>query len=254
MNLKDILENINLAHKQANTSMPFICGGVVRDKVLGRVDQIADLDMTTGDASVHVLAKQFATIISQKYKIVFKKMTDGHASVFIDDFKVDFSSNFVVPNIDVILKNKFGISDAPSIQKELYSRDFTCNALLMTLDLKTIYDPTQKAVSDIKNKILKTCLDVDTTLRSSPNRIIRAIELSAKLDFDVDPEIIQWIANNKDVVKECEVSYVSKNLSKAVKYNEARTESLLNKTNLWDHITITQDLYPIYKKRAVYGT
>ena len=96
MNIKSILFDIYKAHKMANTSMPMICGGVVRDKIMDRKNGFSDLDITTGDASVHKLAEQFTKNISEKYNIFAKKMTDGHTSVFLDTFKVDFSSNFTI--------------------------------------------------------------------------------------------------------------------------------------------------------------
>ena len=192
MKLKELLqlmEDITVAKK---LSPCFIVGGTVREKVLGRLDKISDLDLTTGDDGVGYLAKELSIALGKQYKIQTKTMNDGHTSIFLGDLKVDFSSNFNVPDIEGIL-TKMGINNPTSMQKELFSRDFTCNTLLMALDLKTISDPTQRGLKDIQEKKIRTCLDPAITLSSNRNRVIRAIYLAAKLGFEVDEKIMNWL-------------------------------------------------------------
>ena len=45
-----------------------------------------------------------------------------------------------------------GVKNHSAIMREVYSRDFTCNALLMNFELQKITDPTGNGISDIKNK------------------------------------------------------------------------------------------------------
>lgn len=238
-------------HVDRGVSLPYICGGTPRDKILGLIKtEVSDLDITTGDRTVHNLAVEFGLDLKKKYTIKTKQMDDGHTSVFIGDFKIDFSSNFIIPHIDERLE-KLGIKKPTNMQREMFSRDFTCNSLLMTLDLKKITDPTKLGLPDIKKKVLKTCLDVDTTLRYNPNRIIRVVYLSSKLDFDVDPEIIKWIAENKELVRLSSDTYLKKNLEKAMSKNPERAVHLINKTNLWDAIPIIDSLKPYAAKKSV---
>ena len=97
------------------------------------------------------------------------------------------SSNFNTPNITELLV-KQGIKEPTDLQREMYSRDFTCNALLLDLDLKTVIDPTKQGVKDIHAKVIRTCLAPEITLTANKNRVVRAIYLAAKLDFDLDPK------------------------------------------------------------------
>jgi len=236
--------------KKSNISPPMLTGGTPRDKILGLIKtEISDLDITTGDKTIHSLAKEFAITLSKQYNINSKKMDDGHTTVFVGNLKVDFSSNFEAPNIEKILQ-KIGIKNPTDMQKEMYSRDFTCNTLLMTLDLKTIKDPTKRGIPDIKKKILRTCLDPNITLRYNTNRIIRVVYLAAKLGFDVDPKIIEWVSNNKEFVRQSSEGYLSRNLNKALDKDPERAVHLINKMNLWDVLPITDSLYPYYAKRS----
>ena len=110
------------------------------DKYLKRLDNISDLDITTGDNTVDYLSQEFSSNLLKNYNVTRKTMPDGHSTIFVGNLKVDFSSNFNVQNIDSLL-NKIGIVKPTSMQKEMFSRDFTCNSLLLSLDLKNITDP-----------------------------------------------------------------------------------------------------------------
>lgn len=225
-----------------------ICGGTPRDKYLKRLDNVSDLDITTGDDSIGGLARETALVLGKKYNIGSKVGKDGHVSIFMGDLKIDFSSNFNAPNIFGIL-NKMGIKAPTDIEKEMYSRDFTCNSLLMSFDLKSILDPTKRGIQDIQAKRISTCLDPATTLTANKNRVVRAIYLAAKLDFEVDEKIINWVKNNPDSIRFASESSLTEKLSKALKYNEAKTLDLLDKMGLWNYIPISEQLYPHYMKR-----
>jgi len=229
-------------------STPFVCGGASRDKLMGRLDNISDLDITTGDKSVSLLAKETSLRLGKDYKITAKIADDGHSSIFIGGLKIDFSSNFNTPNIDNILKRK-GIKAPTDMQREIYSRDFTCNALLMSFDLKTIIDPTSCGIKDIKSKKIVCCLDPSTTLMANKNRVVRAIYLAAKLDFDVDDKIISWIKANPESVRFASEKSLTQKLNKSMDYNPDKTLKLLDKMGLWNYIPISEKLYPYYIKR-----
>ncbi|HWZ21350.1 MAG TPA: hypothetical protein VNW06_01780 [Cytophagaceae bacterium] len=248
MKLKELLQLIEGIQKKIGTSKAFICGGAPRDKLLNKLDKISDLDLTTGDKSVDFLVKELSIELGKIYNVQTKVMNDGHSSMFVGNLKVDFSSNFNVPNIDSILA-KMGIQKPTSMQKELFSRDFTCNALLMDLNLKTIIDPIHSGFDDIKKKVIRTCLSPEITLTSNKNRVVRIIYLAAKLDFNVDPAIIAWVKANPDSIRISSPSSLTEKLNKAVSYNPQKTAQLLDQMGLWDHIPITESLYAHYTKR-----
>lgn len=233
-------------------SQPFICGGTPRDKYLKRLDNISDLDLTTGDRSIHALAKDASAVLGQKYQISTKVADDGHASIHIGDLKMDFSSNFVVPGIEKILAAQ-GLTKLTPMQKELYSRDFTCNALLMSFDLKTILDPMNRALKDIQAKRIVTCLDPSITFTSNKNRVARSIYLAAKLDFEVDEKIINWVKTHPESIRFGSDHALTQKLNKALDYNPEKTLKLLGEMNLWNHIPISERLYPYYIKRLKAG-
>jgi tRNA nucleotidyltransferase (CCA-adding enzyme) len=243
MKIKELLALIERVRKENNISPVWICGGVVRDRVLGTLKNgISDLDLTTGDATIHNLAREVELELKKTISVKTKKGDDGHSSIYIGNFKIDFSSNFETPGIVEILKRK-GIDNPTSLQKEMFSRDYTCNALLMSIDLKTIKDPTGMGVSDIKNKILRTCLSPDITLKANTNRIIRAVYLSSKLGFEIEAKTKDFIIKNKNLVEISPKKYVEKNINKAFLFNKEKAISVIDELKLKDVLPLEARKY-----------
>lgn len=252
MRLRDLLQIMLGVQKEIGTSIPVICGGVARDKYLNRLDKISDIDITTGDRSVDYLSQQFALVLKKQYRLTRKVMNDGHSSIFIGNIKLDFSSNFMVPGIDSILR-KQGITKPTNMQRELFSRDFTCNSLLLSFDLKNVEDPTHRGFAHIKEKKIMTCLSPDITLTAHNNRIIRSVYLACKLGFDIDDSIINFVKQKPELVKNSSSKALHEKTKDAFKWDPDKASYLLTKMNLWNHIPIIEEIYPYYQKHLKGG-
>jgi poly(A) polymerase len=252
MKLRELLQKLEQVHKDIGSATPYICGGTPRDRYMSRLDNISDIDVTTGDKSVDYLSQEFAQELKKQYNVTRQSMDDGHSTIFIGDLKMDFSSNFNVPNIDQIL-NKIGIKNPTEMQKEMFSRDFTCNSLLLSLDLKTVLDPTTRGFKDIKEKKIRTCLDPFITLTTNRNRVVRSIYLACKLQFDIDQSIIDIVRKNPEIIKISTTKSLNEKLSEAFAKDADRAAYLINQMNLWNHIPISTEIYPYYMKHTKGG-
>jgi len=252
MKLSELLSTMKAVQQESKVSIPYICGGTPRDKYLKRLDNISDLDITTGDKSIDLLSQQFAEELKKKYNITRKTMEDGHSTIHIGNLKLDFSSNFNVPGIEGIL-NKQGIVKPTEMQKEMFSRDFTCNALLLSLDLRNIIDPTHNGFKDIKEKKIKTCLSPQITLTSNKNRVIRAVYLASKLGFDIDQSIVDFVKKNPNSVRIATEKSLNDKLNEAFKRDADRASYNLTKMNIWNYVPITEVMYPYYNKHVKGG-
>lgn len=248
MKLRELLQEMKRVQVNIGTSMPYICGGTPRDKYMGRLDNIADIDITTGDKTVDYLSQEFYLALRKRYNVTRKTMEDGHSTIFIGSLKVDFSSNFNVPTIDQELA-KIGIIKPTNMQREMFSRDFTCNTLLLTTDLKQVLDPTKRGFKDIKEKKIRTCLSPEITLTSNRNRVVRAIYLACKLDFDLDESIIDFVRKHPDSVKISTEKVMNDKLNEAFSRDPEKAAKLITQMNLWSYIPITEKVYPYYMKR-----
>jgi tRNA nucleotidyltransferase/poly(A) polymerase len=135
------------------------------------------------------------------------------------------------------------------MQCELYSRDFTCNALLLSLDLKNILDPTGLGLNDIQKKTIRTCLPAAITLGIDNKRIVRIIYLAAKLNFNIDEEIIKWIKTNPNAINNCKKKYLTGKLQKAVDSNLEKTVQVIDQLGLWNTIPTIPALTPYMSRR-----
>lgn len=247
MKLRELLADISRITKEAGISTAMICGGVPRDRVMGRFNNIADLDLTTGDKTVQYLAKELAILLGKSYSFDQKTMPDGHISLMLGNLKIDFSSNFITPDIDKLLQER-GIDNPSDLDREMFSRDFTCNALLLDMSLKNLSDPTKQGIPDIQAKIIRTCLAPEITLTVNKNRVVRAIYLAAKLGFDLDPKLADWIKSNPTSIKLASQHTLIEKLNKAVEYDGDKTASLLTELGLWEQVPITEALQPYYSQ------
>lgn len=242
MKLKQFLTAIDRLADQKGLSRPFIVGGITRDKLSGHLNQINDIDLTTGDTGIHYLAKEIAIKFRGPYT-QYEVMSDGHARVTIGELKLDFSSNFNLNNIDNILQ-EMGIENPTEMQKEIYSRDFTCNTLLMSLDLKTIQDTTRRGALDIKNKLLRTCLPPSITLAQDNKRVARIIYLVAKLGFAIDPAIVKWVNENPSSLANVRADYLAKKLKKSLTFNKELTLKTIDQLGLWPYVPPLPEFVP----------
>jgi hypothetical protein len=250
MKLRELLSQLQSTQKGINSSTAFICGGTPRDRYLKHLENISDLDITTGDKSIQYLSSEFGAMLSKKYNVTVRSHDDGHSTVYIGSFKMDFSSNFNVPDIQKMLL-EMGIRHPTDMQKEMYSRDFTCNALLLSLDLKNLTDPTKKGFQDIKDRTIRTCLAPSITLTTNKNRVIRAVYLSSKLDFDIDPSIIEFVKQNPKSVQISTDRVMSEKLNEAFNRDPDRAAHNISEMGLWQYIPITQVVQPYYMKASV---
>lgn len=246
MKLRDLLQLVDKVHQKYGTSTPYICGGLPRDKYLNRLTSVSDVDFTTGDETVKKLSLATYKVLSKKYYIKRDIKQDGHSSIYFNNMKIDFSSNYIAPNLNSYL-SQLGVNNPTPLQQETYSRDFGCNALLLSLDFKDLLDPTNKGMRDCDQKIIRTLLPPEVAFKVNPetglnNRAIRSIYLACKLDFTIHPDIINYISQNPQIIEQTEPKTLAKKLNTACEINPDKTKYYINKMNLWNYIPINSML------------
>ncbi len=228
MDLKELLRTIDATAKETKSSKPYLVGGMVRDIVLKRFNEVTDIDITCGDATSDRLGQ---AMVRKIQGAVYTKFSDGHGSLSFERFKVDFSNNFNTPAALPELK-KIGITRPSSMELELYSRDFTINSMLMPLDLTKIYDLTGRGMKDIRAKVIDTCLTPQITFTADPRRIARIVYLGAKLGFYPSKRVIDWVVANPNAVTGIDKKYCSDKINKAIDKNAKLAFEIIDSLNM----------------------
>jgi len=191
------IKEISWIAKKLNAEV-YLVGGYVRDTILG-ID-CTDIDiMVIGDAIdfANKTAKHFNTELSA----IYKKF--GTALLNINNLKIEFSSarkesyKRESRKPEVLLSN---LSD------DLSRRDFTINALAVSLTDKDDVIDLFNGLNDLKVGIIKTPLDPEKTFDDDPLRMLRAIRFASRFNFSIEENTLSAIAKYRDRLKDNIVS------------------------------------------------
>jgi len=191
----------------------YVIGGYVRDHIMGREHPDMDIDIVVlgdGVAMAKVTAAEINTDINVT---VFK--TFGTAMFHYKNYDIEF----VGARKESYTKNSRKPKVSPgSLEDDQNRRDFTINALAISLNKGSfgeVLDPFG-GMDDIRNKILRTPLDPDTTFADDPLRMMRAVRFSSQLGFTVSEETLASISRNAERIKIVSAERITVELSKII--------------------------------------
>ena len=198
MNYKSALNNkifaiISKASQELNIES-YVIGGFVRDLILQR-DFKKDIDIVAVGSGIE-LALKVADLLPNKPKVqVFKNY--GTAMLRFEDTEIEFvgarKESYQFESRNPVVENG-------TLEDDQNRRDFTINALALSLNSKTygdLLDPFN-GLKDIENRTIKTPLNPDITFSDDPLRMLRAVRFANQLGFDIEDTSLQSITQNKD--------------------------------------------------------
>lgn len=174
----------------------FVIGGFVRDKLLGRDTKDIDI-LCVGDGIR--LAHKVAEKLKPSPKVNYFK-TFGTAQMILDEREIEF----------VGARKESYASDSRkpevaegSLQDDLNRRDFTINALAVSLnkiDFGQLLDPFD-GLKDLDKKLIRTPLEPESTFSDDPLRMMRAIRFASQLNFNIAPYVFAAIQAEAERIK-----------------------------------------------------
>jgi len=211
----------------------YVVGGYVRDIFLHRENK--DIDIVTLGSGID-LAKAVAEKVGiDENKVnVFKNY--GTAMFHYQGIDVEFVG---ARKESYTHNSRNPIVEAGSLQDDQNRRDFTINAMAISLSEEnygTLKDPFN-GMDDLKAKIIRTPLDPSITFSDDPLRIMRAVRFASQLHFTIEPITLKGIeqqAHRIDIVsKERIVEELNKIL---LSYKPSVGLLLLDKTGVLSRI------------------
>lgn len=171
----------------------FVVGGFVRDVLLGRGND-RDIDITIiGDGVA--FAGQVAKEFSGSRISVYEKFRT--ALVEIGELKIEFVG---ARKESYRSDSRNPITEEGTLEEDLSRRDFTVNALAVSLNSQTIGNIADlfNGLTDLESRILRTPLNPLVTFEDDPLRMMRAARFSAQLEFMVVPEALEAMQKMRD--------------------------------------------------------
>lgn len=214
----------NVARKYL-ISEPRIVGGIPRDYLFdGKSFVFKDIDITTNSEDILRLAVLSSVELGSGVKI----FSDGHSTIFHKNYSFDFSSRFI-SDMAKNYMNSRGISEELS---EIYSRDFTINAIETNFSLSEFYDSTKMGMRDIEDRIIRPITTAEICLTDDPRRIYRAVKMSSKYGLSIDDSIVSFAKNNHRMFspiynQEVSSQYISTAINSAVEFDGGKTFDIL---------------------------
>ena len=173
----------------------YLVGGCVRDLMLNPSADSIDIDiMVEGDGI------SFAKLLAKKMNIpkVIPFPKFATAKIPYHECEIEVASARL-ESYDESSRSPSSIQIS-NIQDDLLRRDFTINAMAISLNENNFgefFDPFN-GMEDLKNKILKTPLNPNNTFSDDPLRMMRASYFASKLSLEIEPECLLSIQNNSE--------------------------------------------------------
>ncbi|NCF33714.1 MAG: polynucleotide adenylyltransferase PcnB [Proteobacteria bacterium] len=179
----DVIQQLN-----ANGYTALLVGGCIRDALCGMRPK--DFDVAT-DAPLDEVKRIFrrSRIVGRRFPIAHVRY--GRNLIEVSTFRQSVSDNIEHDDQGMILRDQaFG-----TLQEDAFRRDFSINALYFDPNSREIIDYVG-GLDDLAAGRVNLIGDPAVRLAEDPVRMLRAVRFANKLDFNLDPQIVELIEDS----------------------------------------------------------
>lgn len=172
----------------------YLVGGCVRDLLVGLKPK--DFDIATNALPQEVKKRvPYSFIIGRRFKLVHAKRGEKIFEVATyrreaTQDELESAENDPTAHISQTADNFFG-----TLKEDSFRRDFTVNALFYDPIADDLVDHCE-GLKDIESHTLRVIGNPHERLKEDPIRILRALRLSQKLNFQIETELRKAILEN----------------------------------------------------------
>lgn len=166
----------------------FLVGGCVRDAMLELHPKDFDVATNATPDEVRALFGN-CRLIGRRFRLAHVRF--GREIIEVATFRAAANHDNDDAEHDhegrILRDNVYG-----TVDEDVWRRDFTCNALYYNIADFSIWDYVG-GVEDVERRELVIIGDPEQRLREDPVRMLRAVRFAAKLDFSIDPTVVEAI-------------------------------------------------------------
>jgi poly(A) polymerase len=225
--VEPVAEDLGRRFRDAGFQLALV-GGSVRDTLLGRLGH--DLDFTT-DARPEQVLKILRPWADTVWEVGIAFGTVGGMK---DGYQVEVTT-YRSESYDRTSR-KPDVAYGDSIDEDLVRRDFTVNAMAVSLPDNDFIDP-HHGLEDLAARVLRTPGTPEASFSDDPLRMLRAARFAAQLDFEVAPEVVTAMTEMADRIGIVSAERVRDELNKLILSDHPRKGlRLLVDTGLADRV------------------
>lgn len=203
-------------HKAGYTA--YLVGGAVRDLLLGRRPKDFDVVTNARPREVRRLFRN-SRIIGRRFRLVHV-MFRGEV-VEVSTFRaMPGEPEPEEPWEEGEEHEENGGDEEPEIYgspaEDAFRRDFTVNALFYDIGDFSIIDYVG-GLEDMERRVIRTIGEPDRRFQEDPVRMMRALEYSVRLGFDLDPDTAEAIPRNRQEIREAAPARLTYEIGEALR-------------------------------------
>jgi poly(A) polymerase len=228
----------------------YLVGGSVRDLLLGRRPK--DFDIGTS-AHPYEIKKLFRNcwIIGRRFRLAHVKFGpktievatfrrqvhdlpgEPGAAAETPDSPAPEQTNAIADNITFIHRdNTFGTPE-----EDAFRRDFTVNGLFYDIATFSVIDYVG-GLQDLRARVIRSIGDPNVRFVEDPVRMLRAVVMASRLDFQLDPDVIAAIETHRQLIRDASPARLIEEYYKILRTGAAaKTFHALDETGLLELIT-----------------
>ena len=171
----------------------YLVGGSVRDLLLGRRPKDFDIGTSAHPYQVKKLFRN-CWIIGRRFRLAHVKF--GTKVIEVATFRrqlqpgEETTPEAAPPSAHAAAVHHDNTFGTP--EEDAFRRDFTINALFYDIATFSIIDYVN-GMNDLRAGIVRSIGEPEVRFREDPVRMLRAVALAARLDFTIDPPILEAI-------------------------------------------------------------
>jgi poly(A) polymerase/tRNA nucleotidyltransferase (CCA-adding enzyme) len=224
----DIVETLEKAGFEA-----FLVGGCTRDILLGRIPK--DWDVTTNATPEQIIPLFTKTFYENSYGTVgvVNENTEDEKLKIVEVTPYRLESSYTDH------RHPDEVKFSKSIEDDLKRRDFTINAIAVSLSKGAIKDIIDifEGLKDIKDKTIKAVGNAEDRFNEDALRMIRAVRLATETGFTINIDTEKAILSHADHIKEISMERVRDEFTRIIMSKNPKSGiELLDKLGLLKYI------------------
>jgi poly(A) polymerase len=195
----------------------YLVGGSVRDALLGRLGHDLDFATSARPDAVEKLLRKFSPAvwtIGKEFGTIGCKVEFGNASWVIEvtTYRSDVYAGHT---------RKPEVAFGDTLEGDLHRRDFTINAMAVSIPEKRFVDP-YGGIADLARGVIQTPATPESSFSDDPLRMMRAARFVSQLGFTAAPEVVAAMRDMADRISIISAERIRDELSKLLLTNRPR--------------------------------